>query len=52
MGGELPQWAVALIIMGSCITLAILLVALSKVAQYLNLVESPGALYSLCVRDR
>ena len=40
----LPQWAIALIVMGSCITLAIVMVLIAKAMHYYNLIMSPGAL--------
>ena len=40
---SLPQWAIALIVMGSCITLAIVMVLIAKAMHYYNLVMSPGA---------
>ncbi len=41
---SLPQWAIALIVMGSCITLAIVMVLIAKAMHYYNLIMSPGAL--------
>ena len=41
---SLPQWAIALIVMGSCITLAIVMVLIAKAMHYYNLVMSPGAI--------
>ncbi len=43
---SLPQWAIALIVMGSCITLAIVMVLIAKAMHYYNLIMSPGALQS------
>ena len=39
---DLPQWAIALIVMGSSVTLAIVLLAISKALHYYNLIQNAG----------